>query len=393
MYRSIKAFICPGCSQDIQPEIETLHEHLRKCVKRLDSDESNTEDEVLEIHPREEENHLFEENENEQRKEKHKIMRKIIQEITPTNQEQLTQKEMEKLRMVFNTFGEDLKETDEQITPLPTKQNISQIRRDKTIQGRLYKLKYRILSKFHNEASKLITEEFLTQFLNSTTSTEEEAYMNVITTLSAAFSASDRKPVFMSTKHEINYNNPITYQKEIMAKCLENKDLLADEEDLVKWMNTKRNTRQKYMLKRKRKSEEEEDPSQTIKKLKEEIINLQEENEELRRSKRKHEVAITRRSEYLYLAERNEILENRNKTFKKVTRSFVMGLWNEVCHLKMKLNDPEDFVLELPEEEQAKYPENILQEFKNLMEDHPNDEEQDSSSSDDSTNESDCYKD
>ena len=50
MYQNLKAFVCPGCAEYIEPKTETLHQHLRRCISKLDSDENSDNGVEIEIH-------------------------------------------------------------------------------------------------------------------------------------------------------------------------------------------------------------------------------------------------------------------------------------------------------------------------------------------------------
>ena len=361
MYQNLKAFVCPGCAEYIEPKTETLHQHLRRCISKLDSDENSDNGVEIEIHANQEMEELQEE---EPIIQEHKIMKEIIKKINPPNHK-ITEDQWKKIRTVFSA---DLQETEEIMTLMPSPANIRNILKDTSRKGRFSKLKIRILSKFNASTQNLITEDFLQEFLNPWIS-EERAYANTIVVMAAAFSAAARKPEFLNNQeeHYINYSNPVAYRRKVMENCVSNRDLLADESNLVRWVEIRKNCRRNHQ---KRKKEAEEDKEQEIKRLREEVQNLEEENEELRRKKKKQDIAVTRRSEYLYSQERVSILEKKQKnyeSFKKVARAFCVTMMNDIIHMKLINKDPEDYNMEIPDEEEQKYPPEVLKEFKALL--------------------------
>jgi hypothetical protein len=393
---NLEAFICPRCRIKITPSISILTNHLKECKK-----EEEDED-VLELHPGK--NDSFEEvEEPEHEKEKpkikepepdtkkmKKIMEKVIQKIRIRSlDEELTEEKISEMRKIYIEDGDGVRVTTDTMTPFPNLSNIVSIRKDKTKEGRKQKLKNRILEKFHSGTTNLVDHKSLYFFLDPSTS-DLRAYKTLLMFLSSAFSATPSKPLFFETAaNTINYQNPGQYQREVMEHCLQGRNLLMSEEALVHWQNMRKNMKQVYQIKKKkRKLGEEEDFTKELKKLKEEVIDLEEENQEYRRKKRKQDLMKTRRAELLYQEDRCNLLESKIKKsedLKLVCKAFVQKLWTDVHSLKHKLGEDSEYTLELPSEEESKHSPEALEEFKDLLEKNP---PEDSDDSEESTEES-----
>ena len=272
-------YVCPHCGIYITKGFANLKQHLSSCnegikkkqistkinpvyfnnedknISYFDNNYQTHETIHLDSYPenpieseKEKTPSITNQDEEKRVKENFQILKKKIKLSLNMTRTVLKEEELKNLRKIYKETGK-LQQTEMLMPPFPKSDLITTIKQVKNGENVQERLKLYITSKFSKKVAEFIDENPQELYIVTNTKDSRLAYNCLLYILSASFSAiylhRNDTPTYAEGSSTANFRNPTKYEKEVVEKCLTNREDLLSAENIEKW-KTLRNKSKKF---------------------------------------------------------------------------------------------------------------------------------------------------